>query len=140
MESIGHGPDPKQRRRRMQFGVGAEHPVSLSPFGGAVEVNHLAATVNARVGPAGAVHKHGMVGNTTQGRFYALLDGGRFSLALPTVELRSVVFNSSRQSHGRSTVQIPPSSSRARARLALDPPLMISSRRVRADSESSMER
>lgn len=124
----------------MQLGVGAEHPIPFSAFRVAVEMNHLAATMDAGIRSAGTVHDHRMVGDPTQRCFNALLYGRRLALALPAIKLRPIVFNPGGQAHGISTIQRRPSSSCARVRLALDPPLTISSSRVRADSGSSMDR
>src|SRR6056297_129735 len=103
-------------------------------------MNHLAATMDAGIGSAGAVHDHRVVSDPTQRGFNTLLYGRRLALALPAIELRPIVLNPGGQAHGISTIQMRPSSSCARARLALDPPLTISSSRVRADSGSSMDR
>jgi len=140
MKRLWYRLNPENGCPRMEHGIGAQNPVPFIPFSVAVEMNDLAAPMNAGVGPTCAENDDGVIRDAAQGRFNGLLNRWRLALPLPAVKLRSVVFDPSGQAHGASIFQILPRRSFARARFALDPPLTISSRSVFADSESSMDR
>jgi hypothetical protein len=94
MECNGDFPDPLHGDIRWQVAIDSQEPGAQRALRGAVEVDHLAAGVYARISAPGCGGADRLVGDHANSGIQNLLDTTRMTLSLPPKECAAVVLES----------------------------------------------